>query len=81
MTLIEALTINLAAALLKTAAKLWFKDKLFAEGAAGSLIDTFRKKIEDFETRRATERLFDGLQDEVGRRLERLVELEFSSLP
>lgn len=81
MLLLEALTINLAAALLKTTAKLWFKDTPFAEGAAGSLVDTFKKKIEDFETRRATERLFDGLQDEVARRLERLVEREFSSLP
>jgi hypothetical protein len=81
MTLLEVFTVNLAAALLKTTAKLWFKDKPFAEGAADSLVDTFRKKIEDFETRRATEHLFNGLQDEVARRLERLVELEFSSLP
>ena len=79
--LLEALTINLAAALLKTTAKLWFKDTPFTEGAAGALVDTFKKKIEDFETRRATESLFHSLQDEVARRLERLVEREFSSLP
>ena len=85
MPLIETLTINLAAALLKTTAKLWFKDKPFAEGTAGAFVDSFKKYLEnnigDFATRRATERLFEGLQDEVARRLEQLVELEFPRLP
>jgi hypothetical protein len=79
MPLIETLTIGLGAALLKTTAKVWLGD--FSESAAGAAIDTFKKKIEDFETRRATERLFDGLQDEVGRRLKPVVDAEFRNLP
>jgi hypothetical protein len=85
MPLIETLTVNLAAALLKTTAKLWFKDKPFAEGAAGAFVDSFKKYLEnnigDFATRRATQHLFEGLQDEVARRLEQLVEVEFPRLP
>jgi hypothetical protein len=58
MSLIEVLTLSLGAAVAKTAAKVWLKESPFIEGMATSLVDPLKQKIEDFETRRSTERLF-----------------------
>src|SRR5262249_35018873 len=81
MPLLEALTLGLGSAVVKTTAKLWLKDYSYSEAAADAgvdaLKDLFKKKIDDFETRRATARLFDGLQDEVARRLLPVIDSEF----
>jgi len=80
MSLIEVLTLSLGAAVAKTAAKVWLKESPFIGEMASNLVDPLKRNIEDFETRRSTERLFSDLQDEVARRLERLIDIEFTSL-
>jgi hypothetical protein len=80
MSLIEILTVNLGAAVAKAAAKIWLKESPLIGETANSVVDLLRKRIEDFETRRSTEHLFSDLQDEIAKRLERLIDVEFSTL-
>ncbi|MDM0113939.1 hypothetical protein QTI66_17425 [Variovorax sp. J22R133] len=51
-----------------------------AEAAATGTIDVLKKKIEDFSTRRAAQQLFEGLQDEVAKRLSETIDIEFGGL-
>lgn len=81
MGLLEALTVGLGPSLMKAVAKLWLKDQPVAEAAATGAIDVLKKKIDDFTTRRATQQLFDNLQDEVASRLAATIEVEFGGLP
>ncbi len=81
MALLETLTLTLGAALAKAVAKLWLKEQALAEAAAGGLIDTLKKGIDDFETRRAAQRLFEDMQLTVAKRLEALITREFRQLP
>ena len=81
MALLETLTIQLAAPMLKAVAKLWLKDSPIGEGAAGGLIEIFKKKIDGWDAQRGAEKLFDNLQDEIARRLADTIEAEFPQLP
>jgi hypothetical protein len=67
MALLEILTVNLGASLVKVLAKLWFKDNVVAEGSADFFAETLKGLFPDFETRRATHRLFEDLQDEAAK--------------
>jgi len=77
VALLETLTIQAGAALVKAAAKSWLEDHAFAEAAAGGLVDGLKKKIEDFATRDSAETLLRSVQREVGRRLEAFLAIEF----
>lgn len=81
MALLETLTINLGAALAKAAAKLWLKDRPFAEAASGALTDVFKKKLEDFSTRDATEQVFERVKRDLAKRLNEYLHREFSGAP
>lgn len=81
MILAQALTLYVGTAIMKAVAKLWLKDSPIAEGAAAGAIDVVKKKIEDFDTQRATEKLLNNLQDEVAKRLSNTIAIEFPTLP
>lgn len=80
MPLIEVLTTSLGAALAKTTAKLWFRKMPYSEAIADELVDVLRQQIDDFETRRATQRLFEKLEDELASRLAGVIDVEFPNL-
>jgi hypothetical protein len=79
MALIESLTVNVAAALAKAVLKLWLKDEgpvAIGEG----VIETLKKRFE-FPVARSAERLVHDLEDDIGKRLERFISIEFPNLP
>ncbi len=80
MGLMEALTVGLGSALMKAVAKLWLKDQPLVDAATTGTIDVLKKNIDDFATRRATQQLFEKLQDEVAKRLADTIDAEFSGL-
>jgi hypothetical protein len=81
MAIIEALTTNLAAAVLKALAKLWLGDHKLAAAGAGGLIDTFKEHFTNRREQRAAEKLFIDLEQEVEERLQSFIEIEFPGLP
>jgi hypothetical protein len=80
MAVLEALTINLGAALIKVTAKAWLGDT-WAEAAVAPLTETLKKAIPDFETRWAAEQLFTDLQNKVAHRLATVIERLFPAMP
>jgi hypothetical protein len=80
MALLATLTLKVGSAVAKTAAKGWLKDHGSAGELAGELVDLLTGTIDDFETLRATTKLFEDLKDEVGRRLAAFVDSEFPAL-
>src|SRR5262249_8016901 len=80
LTLIEALTVKLGASLIKAMAKLWFRDSEPANSVASGVGDLFQTKFKDWSERRAAEKLFSHVQDEVAARLETVINVEFSRL-
>jgi hypothetical protein len=80
MALLEVLTINLGAALIKVTAKAWLGDS-WAEAAVAPLTETLKKAIPDFETRWAAEQLFTDLQSKVAQRLATVIERLFPAMP
>lgn len=80
MALIEALTTGLCAAILKSATHHWLKDTPVVGDAANSVVDSLKRRFEDFQTRRQADRLLQALQDEVATKLCTFIETEFSTL-
>jgi energy-coupling factor transporter ATP-binding protein EcfA2 len=79
MPLIETLTVNVAASLAKAAAKVWLKDP-GSVGAAEGIIETLKRRGDDFLTARRTGDLFQHLETDVAQRMERLIAAEFPGL-
>jgi len=80
VTLIEILSLNLGGAVIKATAKLWFRDNVFAASAADGISKLFELKFKDYTDRRAAERLFSSLQDEVAQSLADVIQAEFPRL-
>src|SRR4051794_16881351 len=81
MALLEALTLGLSASVVKSVVKLWLKENPVQEGLAGGVVDILKSRFDDFKTRRASERLFMDIQDNISRRLEKIIATEFTYLP
>jgi hypothetical protein len=79
MPLIETLTISVAASLSKAVAKLWLKDPGLV-GAAEGVIETVKKRSDDFLTRRSTGILFQHVETDIAQRMELFISREFPSL-
>ena len=80
MPLLEILTLNVAASIAKSAAKVWLKDEGLV-GASEGIIETFKRRFDDVLVCRSTQRIFDHVQDDVAQRLEFFVDREFPGLP
>jgi hypothetical protein len=80
MTFIETLTVGVGAAVAKTALTLWLKDSEIAAAAATSTVDALAKML-PFPVRGPTQREFQRIAEEVGRRLERFLETECPGVP
>lgn len=77
MALLETLTIGLGASIVKALAKIWLKEFPVLADASTGLTDILKKGLEDFETRRATERLLLDVQDRIAKKLYDLIRNEF----
>lgn len=81
MALLESLTVNLGSAVAKSLAKLWLKDYPVGAGVVEGVVDTIKKRFEDFGTRRGAEKLLEELQFHVAQRLESMLRVEFPDVP
>jgi hypothetical protein len=79
MAIIEVLTTNVAAALAKALVKLWLKDEGRVAIGEG-IIETLKKRFEDYHVRRSAETLLRNVEDDVAARLERFISTEFRGL-
>jgi hypothetical protein len=80
MPLLETLTVSLVASISKTLAKIWLKDEGLVKPAEG-VIETLKKRFEDGQVTRATQKLFLDLEEKVESRLHDFIESsEFRAL-
>lgn len=75
------LFVVLGAAIVKASVKLWLKDNDFAADIGASLTDLISGRISGQYDQRKVRRIFEDLDETVGRRLESLRQTEFGRLP
>lgn len=80
MALLETLVVNLGAGVLKGLGKLWLKDNPVLDAAAGSMIDTLKKKIDDYGTARSVDKLLRDIKDDICDKLAAFISREFTDL-
>jgi hypothetical protein len=71
----------LGTAIVKASVKLWLKDNEFAADVGASLTDLVSGRISDRYDQRKVRRIFEDLDETVGKRLESLRQTEFGRLP
>jgi hypothetical protein len=75
------LFVVLGATIVKASVKLWLKDNDFAADIGASLTDLISGRISGQYDQRKVRRIFEDLDETVGRRLESLRQTEFGRLP
>src|SRR5881227_1517354 len=80
MPLLEAVTIEVGAAIAKSILKLWLKDSTLGEDVSSSLIDLLKTKTSDLFAQRKGERQFADVGDKIGQSLLPLFEIEGARL-
>lgn len=80
MALIETLITGMGTAIAKGILKLWLKDEVIALETTTSLTDILSKKISNFREKRATERLFEEIADQVGESISQMLKKEASEI-
>ena len=80
MPLVEAVTIELGAAIAKSILKLWVKDSSLGEDIAFSLIDLFKARTSDALAQQRGRRQFEAIGEKVGESLLPLFEIEGARL-
>jgi Leucine-rich repeat (LRR) protein len=80
MPLLEAVTIEVGAAIAKSILKLWVKDSTLGEDVSSSLIDLLKTKTSDLFAQRKGERQFAEIGDKIGEALLPLFEAEGAHL-
>ena len=79
--LLETLTLGLGPSFAKAVLKLWLPDHPVLTSTADGVIEIMKKRGESFATSNATDRLFRNLSSDVAERLQKVVEVEFPSVP
>lgn len=80
MPLVEAVTIEVGAAIAKSILKLWVKDSSFGEDIVSSLIDLFKARTSDALAQQRGRRQFEAIGEKVGESLLPLFEIEGTHL-
>lgn len=80
MALLEAVTIEVGAAIAKSILKIWVKDSSLGEDITSSLIDLFKAKTSDALAQRKGNRQFETIGEKVGENLLPLFQLEGAKL-
>jgi len=80
MPLVEAVTIEVGAAIAKSILKLWVKDSSLGDDISSSLIDLFKSKTSDALAQRRGQRQFETIGEKVGESLLPLFEIEGARL-
>ncbi|MFL5698561.1 MAG: NACHT domain-containing protein, partial [Ktedonobacteraceae bacterium] len=80
MPLIEAVTIEVGAAIAKSILKLWMKDSKLGDDISSSLIDLLKSRTSDALAQRRGQRQFDTIGEKVGESLLPLFEIEGAHL-
>ncbi len=80
MPLVEAVTIEVGAAIAKSILKLWVKDSSLGEDIASGLIDLFKARTSDALAQRRGQRQFEAIGERVGESLLPLFEIEGARL-
>ncbi|MEX3986184.1 hypothetical protein AB4Y45_45835 [Paraburkholderia sp. EG287A] len=80
MSSLELLAINVGAAVTKATFKIWLDGHSIAPAGIEGALDMLKEKVKDYRAQRGAKALFENLTDEIGTRLEPLVETEFPSL-
>jgi len=80
MPLVEAVTIEVGAAIAKSILKLWVKDSSLGEDIASSLIDLFKARTSDALAQQRGRRQFEAIGEKVGESLLPLFEIEGARL-
>src|SRR5712692_7143337 len=80
MPLVEAVTIEVGAAIAKSILKLWVKDSTLGDDISSSLIDLFKSRTSDALAQRRGQRQFETIGEKVGESLLPLFESESARL-
>lgn len=80
MPFVEAVTIEIGAAIAKSIFKFWVKDSTLGADISSSLIDLFKTRTSDVLAQRRGQRLFEAIGEKVGESLLPLFESEGSRL-
>jgi hypothetical protein len=80
MPLLEAVTIEVGAAIAKSILKLWVKDSTLGENISSSLIDLFKSRTSDTLAQRRGQRQFETIGEKVGESLLPLFQIEGARL-
>ena len=80
MPLLEAVTVEVGAAIAKAILKLWVKDSTLGNDISSNLIDLFKGKTADVLAQRRGERQFESIGEKVGENLLPLFESEGARL-
>ncbi len=80
MTLIEAVTLEVGAAIAKSILKLWIKDSTIGNDISSSLIDLLKSRTADLVSQHKGQRQFDAIGEKVAESLLPLFEVEGSRL-
>src|SRR5438045_7177827 len=80
MALLEAVTIEVGAAIAKSIFKLWIKDSSLGENITSSLVDLFKAKTSDALAQRRGHRQFETIGEKVGESLLPLFQNEGANL-
>lgn len=81
VTGLETMVISLGAAVVKSACKVWLGDRQFADDMTSELVDLFAGRVSSRFDQRKIGRFFEDCSDIVARRLETLLDMEFSGVP
>src|SRR6266849_9991341 len=80
MPLVEALTIEVGAAIAKSILKLWVKDSAFGNDISSGIIDVLKSRTSDMLAQRRGQRQFEKIGEMVGESLLPLFESEGARL-